>query len=225
MDVAYCPPQTLVEITYNALKSDIAKNILEQGQKINIRELSERYQISETPIKQALNRLVSEELVVSIPRKGMKVREVKLEEIEELFEIRYMFETFFIKKIINHVQKNPAVLNEFCVNLKEHENTIKKVSDIEEYYNNYEIDRKFHQLYMKCSENKVVEKLYNNLKIHGYINYVYGKQEMGQMIKGMEEHKLIYKALEAYDADELRKEIKTHIENAKIRVHKILMKK
>jgi DNA-binding GntR family transcriptional regulator len=84
-----------------------------------ILESLERYKISETPIKQALNRLVSEDLVVSIPRKGMKVREVKLEELEEQFEMRYMFETFFIKKIINHVQKNPVVLNEFRVILKE----------------------------------------------------------------------------------------------------------
>jgi 2-deoxy-D-gluconate 3-dehydrogenase len=49
----------------------------------------------------------------------MKVREVKLKELEEQFEMRYMFETFFIKKIINHVQKNPVVLNEFRVILKE----------------------------------------------------------------------------------------------------------
>jgi DNA-binding GntR family transcriptional regulator len=223
MEVLPYQSQTLLEVAYNALKSDIARNVLKQGQKINIKDLSERYGISETPLKQALNRLVSEELVVSIPRKGMRVREVKFEEIAELFEIRYMFETFFIQKILSHIRKNPPVLGEFRAILKEHENTIKKVSDIKEYYKNYAVDKKFHQLYMRCVENRVVEKQYNSLRIHGYIDYVYQKQEMGQMVTGMEEHKLIYMDLEAQDAQALAKDIKKHIENVKIRIYKILI--
>ncbi|MCX8011744.1 MAG: GntR family transcriptional regulator, partial [Desulfobacterota bacterium] len=66
-------PQSLVEIAYKALKKDITERVLAPGQKIIIREINERYGISETPIKQALNRLIAEGLVESIPRRGVRV--------------------------------------------------------------------------------------------------------------------------------------------------------
>lgn len=224
MDTLHYQSQTLLEFAYKALKNDIIKNTLKPGQKIILRELSERYGISETPIKQALNRLVSEGLVESIPRKGMKVRVVKWEEIDNLFEIRYMIETFYIKNVIKYVKENPAVLDKFLSIMNEHESVTQKISDINEYYRNYYLDGKFHQLYIKCAGNKGTEQIYNNLGAHGYMYYVYGRQEISEMIKGVEEHRKIYNAMVAYDENEMKRCIEVHIENAKTKIYHAFIK-
>lgn len=51
MDTMHYQTQTLVEVAYKALKKDITERTLIPGKKIVLRELSERYGISETPIK------------------------------------------------------------------------------------------------------------------------------------------------------------------------------
>lgn len=48
---------TLAESVYERIRRDIITNQLKPGEKINIRELSTRYEASETPIRLALNRL------------------------------------------------------------------------------------------------------------------------------------------------------------------------
>ena len=87
MDLKYFQSQTLVEVAYKALKKDIIERVFIPGQKIILREIHERYGISETPIKQALNRLIAEGIVESIPRKGVRVKKIKWEDIEELMDI------------------------------------------------------------------------------------------------------------------------------------------
>ena len=56
-------PMTLVDKAYERIKADFARGALAPGEKIIFRDLVERYGISETPIKQALNRMVTEGLV------------------------------------------------------------------------------------------------------------------------------------------------------------------
>jgi DNA-binding GntR family transcriptional regulator len=191
--------QTLLEVAYKFLKSDITENRLVQGQKIILRELVERYGISETPIKQALNRLVSEGLVESIPRRGMRVRLIEWDELADLFEIRYMFETFFIRNILDHIKAAPQVLDQF----------------LDQYYI---LDEEFHQLYIECIDNRKIAQIYANLGAHRYMYYVYGKQSMEQMEKGMKEHRLIYEALQSDDANEVQKAVVLHIKNAKEKI-------
>jgi DNA-binding GntR family transcriptional regulator len=214
---------TLLEVAYKSLKSDIMKNKFIQGQKIVSRELVERYGISETPIKQALNRLVSEGLVESIPRKGMRVRRVKQEDIENLFEIRYMVETFFIKNIIGHIKKNPLVLGGFYSIIQRQENITQNILDIEDYDQFYILDSEFHRLYIQCAGNKKIVQIYDNLGIYTCMYFVYGKDHIHQL-NGMKEHKLIYEALKSQNEDELKKCIELHIKNSKKEIFKALEK-
>ncbi len=216
--------ETLVDVAYKAIKKDITQRVLVPGQKIIIRELYERYGISETPIKQALNRLISEGLVESTPRRGVNVRKVKLEEIEELIDIRLMFETRYIEKAIENFNRDEKIRQKFIENLSEHKRLIENVSNVNEYFKNYSLDQEFHQLFMKCSGNNRLLQIYNNLGTHAYAYYVYGRQPRESMIEGVREHEAIYRALAAGDQAELRRCIELHIMNAKKNIYEMFQK-
>ncbi len=91
-------------------QKDIAEGILVPGQKLITRELSERYRIGEPPIKQALNRLITEGLIESTPRRGVKVRAIAWDGIEELWGIRLRSETYYARQIIGNFDADAAEL-------------------------------------------------------------------------------------------------------------------
>jgi len=215
-------PQSLVEIAYKALKKDITERVLAPGQKIIIREVNERYGISETPIKQALNRLIAEGLVESIPRRGVRVRQIKWEEMSELMDIRFMIETYYIKQVMMTFAEEPQIKEKFLKNVTEHVKVIEHVIDVDDYFTNYYLDQEFHQLFVKCSGNKRVLQMYNSLGTHDYAYYVYGKQDKAGMIQGVNEHVNVYNALVAQDENEVRRRMEIHITNAKQNVYQML---
>ncbi len=224
LDLKSYQAQTLVEVAYKALKKDITERVLVPGEKIILREVNERYGISATPIKQALNRLIAEGLVESTPRKGVRVRVIKWEEIAELIDIRMMVETYYITQVIQNFIDDSSIKEKFLKNLQEQMGIIEHVSDLDDYFKYYNLDFEFHQLYIKCCKNKRVLQIYNSLGIHAYAFYVYGKQEIGGLKAGLQEHENIYNALAKKDENELRKLIEIHIANAKNKVYLMIKK-
>lgn len=224
MDLKQYQLQTLVEVAYEALKKDITERLLAPGEKIILRKLSERYGISATPIKQALNRLIAEGVVESTPRKGIRVRVITGEEIAELMDIRLMIETYYIQRVIQTFNEGPW-REKFQKNLREQVRIIEHVANIDDYFKYYNLDFEFHLLYIKCCKNKKILQIYNSLGTHGYSFYVYRKQEKESLVAGVKEHENIYNALTAQDGDLLRKCIEIHIVNAKNKVLQMLKNK
>ena len=58
---------TLVDLAYRSIRRDIIEEVLSAGEKLNLPLLCQRYGVSPTPIKQALNRLMMERLVEGSP--------------------------------------------------------------------------------------------------------------------------------------------------------------
>ena len=59
--------------------------------------LCEVYHVSRSPIRQALSHLVAEGLVTHLPRKGFRVKQLRIKDIEELYEFRFAIELHIAK--------------------------------------------------------------------------------------------------------------------------------
>lgn len=59
--------------------------------------LCEIYGVSRSPIRQALSHLVAEGLVVHLPRRGFRVKQLHIKEIEELYEFRFALEMHIVR--------------------------------------------------------------------------------------------------------------------------------
>lgn len=78
---------------YDQIKHDIITCVLEPGQKIVQSALAERYDVGTTPIREALQRLAQDKLVKPVARVGYIVSEVTIDDVREIFELRYVLET------------------------------------------------------------------------------------------------------------------------------------
>lgn len=218
------PPPTLVETVYSYIKSDIASSYLKPDEKINLRQLSSRYQVSETPIKQALNRLVSEGLIISVPRKGMRVRKISPQEIEELFDIRLMLDTFFIAPVIDTICGDVILQSRMQDIIQEHIRQVRQAATPLDYDTIYQLDNQFHELYIMASGNQKAVDIYHQLNSHVYSTYVYLRQTVDKTLEGAMEHQEILDAILEKDPGKVHEKVTVHIENARKSVCPILQR-
>ena len=88
LDRPQASPLTQATNIYERLKADILSAELEPGRKLQLKFLTERYEAGQTPLREALNRLASEELVVALEQRGFFVKPISLEELSELTKTR-----------------------------------------------------------------------------------------------------------------------------------------
>ncbi|TDE08486.1 GntR family transcriptional regulator [Jiangella asiatica] len=80
------------ERAYLALKADIVEGRLRPGQLIVEGELAERYALSKTPVRHALNRLEVEGMVEILPRRGSIVRFFSVRDVQHVYLLRRLLE-------------------------------------------------------------------------------------------------------------------------------------
>src|SRR5574342_929401 len=88
---------------YNQIKDLILCNEILPGQKLHHQGLSERLGVSRTPVREALTRLVQEGYVSFLPNRGFTCKEIRLQEAEELYELREALEAFTVEKAIENL--------------------------------------------------------------------------------------------------------------------------
>jgi len=78
---------------YEQLKQMAVLYQIRPGERVNELELAERFDVSRTPIREALNRLVAENLLAFVPNRGFFIRELDGKDVFDLFELRRSIES------------------------------------------------------------------------------------------------------------------------------------
>jgi DNA-binding GntR family transcriptional regulator len=84
---------SLTERVYAALRKEILTCELEPGRDLSEAELAARFEVSKTPVREALATLRTEGFIRSFPRRGYQVVPVTFGDIDELFELRTILES------------------------------------------------------------------------------------------------------------------------------------
>lgn len=83
---------SLTEKVYNLLRDEIVTCELEPGRELSESELAERFEVSKTPVREALAALRSDGFVHTFPRRGYQVAPITFGDMNELFELRTLLE-------------------------------------------------------------------------------------------------------------------------------------
>lgn len=84
---------TLAEKAYDALRRDIVGGTLKPGAPLRMAQLSARYEMGFSPLREALNRLHAERLVTSVALKGFSVAPLSMEEMWDATNTRILIES------------------------------------------------------------------------------------------------------------------------------------
>ena len=93
---------TLSSHAYNIIREDILNAVLAPDKKLVPRELCEKYSIGPTPIREALNRLISEGMVVQSERRSFKVAGFSIVELDEILRTKKWLNEIGLRESILH---------------------------------------------------------------------------------------------------------------------------
>lgn len=85
-------PTTLSDQAYDRLKRDIIRGTLPPGTRLAVKQLSDRYEIGASPIREALARLVGEGLVLVFGQRGFRVPPIDLIDLWDVTNTRVLIE-------------------------------------------------------------------------------------------------------------------------------------
>ncbi len=206
--------QTLTEKIYQEIKDDINNKVFQPGEKLNIKELARKYAVSDTPVKQALQRLADEKIVVNTHNKGMSVRAMTPHEMTDIFDLRLMMDTFFIKNIVTTLNYNAELRQQLIHNLEKQKAFIAQDDSCHKPEEYFELDLEFHTLYLKASGNQKVVDVFRSMQPFTYASGMYVSQPKHRDMECVEEHQAILDAALASDLDGLQAAVKAHLDNS-----------
>ena len=85
-------PRSLAERAYDLLVREITRLDLAPGTVLADKALTERFEIGRTPMREALQRLAREGLVVHVPNRGMFVSEISATSVQQIYEFRALID-------------------------------------------------------------------------------------------------------------------------------------
>lgn len=91
-------PSTLVEEIYDALGHALRDGSLLPGQPISVRDLAATFDISPTPVREAIRRLEAQGVVETTPGRAVCVPGMRTEDVEETYTIRIALEGLAAEK-------------------------------------------------------------------------------------------------------------------------------
>lgn len=85
--------ETIAGVTYRRIRTDIIFGRLVPGQKLKLEKLKDGYATSVSTLREILNRLSSEGLVVAEGQRGFEVASISATDLREIAELRLLLET------------------------------------------------------------------------------------------------------------------------------------
>jgi GntR family transcriptional regulator, carbon starvation induced regulator len=92
--------RNLASIAIDSIRLDIVRCVLKPGEKLRIQSLCDRYDINSSAIREALSRLVTEELVEAVDQRGFRVCQVSRSDLLDLTQTRIGVESLALAQAI-----------------------------------------------------------------------------------------------------------------------------
>lgn len=209
---------SLVDLVTERIRTAIFAGTYLPGSKLIVRELSEALGVSHTPVKDALNRLISEGLVEAFPNRSMVVRRFTNHDLIESLAVRLMCEMFFASEIVRGAAEDATLIADMNAALEDMLAAIADPSGVD-YQGWVEAETRFHRRYMSACGNAGLVTLYNGLDSNRFTYFTFlGNEEapLGREIldKNLGEHRAIIAALKSGDVAAFRRAVAAHLVRA-----------
>jgi DNA-binding GntR family transcriptional regulator len=192
--------KSMTDQIYQSLRESIITLQFPKDEKININSLKEQFGTSQTPIREALNRLHQEGLVEFISNVGVKVVEFSKKDVLEIIDLCHYLDLFALRGAMEH-----GKINELVADLEhELEQHKKSYESGDEGTYRYHVSE-FHQMIRKHSDNRKLLELFSPLQAQLDI-VVTTYYQIGDLVnenvreKSYQEHKVITEAIKGDNA-------------------------
>lgn len=202
--------KNLDQVIYDELIDSLYATQWKSGDVINIDELAARYEVSRTPVIQAIRLLAADGMVELLPNGRAQFPTFTPKDVEDLCFTRELLEQAAIKTICK--EKLPLPMKELEENLAQaFEARINQMHSL-----CGRLDLQFHKLIIDSANNQVLSNAYAVIqKRFTVLNYL--NRDPSQVVTdlALSHHKSIVEELPLYNHASLSKLVRSHIEFAR----------
>lgn len=190
--------KSLKDLAYDAISDGILSGDIPVGTRLKEPELSEQLGISRGPIREALNLLMQDGFIVSIPHKGAVVVEVSARETEEVYiPIRRIVEHYAFHKAHHLLNANDyAYLEEIIQELAKayRDQNMESVAKLDFEFHRYVVSKctspALNSIWHSLSA-RITRRIYSQTRVaHLAVNIVEQHKELLQIVKRGDEEQL-----------------------------------
>lgn len=194
---------------YSAMRASILNGEIEPGTRINIDAVSRTMGVSQTPVREVLQRLEGDNLVVYTPGRGYSTTPLLgLDELRSLFEFRLLVEPWAARAAAVDRLANPARTLER--ELATFQGVIQAGGDLRQDLVAH--DTRFHDTILAAAGNPVVRHAFAQTHCHLHTFRLYPADVDGAST--MAEHSAVREAIQACRPEEAEAAMAQHIRNS-----------
>ncbi len=187
------------------LRDEIISGVYKPRERLIEMELSKKYNVSRTPIREALKHLESGGLIKVEPYHGAVIAEIDAGEIREIYEVRSIVEGAAAHSAAANMSPETLSLLEASIEQMElfarEKDTVKYAAENE----------RFHRLIYNCSQNKVLVGVIDDLMERTAVFRRLSFRSAGNIRNAIKDHKALLEALRQGDAEKAQQLSSEHI--------------
>ena len=194
---------TLANEVSDIIHASIINGLFEAGERLTESKLAKQLKTTRAPVREALRNLEKEGLLVYFPHRGYFVREVDLNDIEEIFELRDALEELAIYLLISRTDDK---------GIRSLEDIVSKMENLElkdEVIQATELDTRFHEQICRSSGNKYLLNVWESMRAQIRIACNSSFPVYDGFVEG---HRAVLEAIKTKDVGAAKAAIRNHIQ-------------
>lgn len=208
--------KSLTSLIFEKIREDILNGRYASGDKLVEIKLADELGVSRTPVREALKQLELDGLVDNIPNRGVVVKGISKEDIDDILTIRLCIEglvgRWAAERILDHEIKE-----------------LEEIFDLMEFYSHkgdvdklFELNTKFHETLYQTTKSRYLESVLNDFQLFIKSARNSSLKVKGRMEHALEEHRAIVSALRNHDVEGTQKALVAHIANSNTNIKSIV---
>lgn len=183
---------SLSEHVYLHLRREMNNGNLTPGSTINIGKIAQELGISKTPLRDALIHLECEGFVTILPRRGVLVNKLSIDDVRKAYDAIGLIESFIIRESIDKITSS---------HIERLEEINQKMNDeiqSGDFTNLFESNLEFHNTFLEISDNDMLKKLILPIK-HRLYDFPRHNFILEWELRNGEEHAQLIECLKTKD--------------------------
>ncbi len=212
--LAFLQSSSLPMLMQEEIERLIMTGELPVGSRINESELSQRFNTSRGPIREALRALEEAGLVRNEKNRGVFVREIAFEEADEIYELREALEEIIGRRAAlaikpDGIERLRAMLDAM--------RSAAQAQDVEQYA---QLNLQFHEILLDTAGSKKLTETYKRLVKELHLFRMRALDTGGGLRVSADEHRDIVEAIASGDPDIAGRALRQHVAGSRARMHK-----
>jgi DNA-binding GntR family transcriptional regulator len=199
----------LQDSIYSSLREGIMGGLLAPGAHLRQVELANHFGTSQAPVREALQRLTQEGLVVTMAHKGSFVAQLSMTEVEEVYSLRAELESWAVRRLIDRLT------DAHLAALREQIAAMDRAAAVDDGPSVSEADARFHGIICRGAESTLLLQVWEPMdsRVRGMMSIANALFDKGLTTVGPS-HFPIVEALELRDTELAVVRIHEHMQAA-----------